>query len=52
MLLRLNRFSVVDLRHPSHPPASKPRVLIAVPPTINCALDETPLSPQRRVELC
>ena len=43
--------SIVDLGHSPHASTSKFRILIAVPPTIHCPLDESSLSSKTRVEL-
>lgn len=50
-MLRLYCFPVVDLGHPSHSPTPQTRVLVAVPPTIDRALDQATLSAQARIQL-
>ena len=52
MRLRVrNLLAVVDLRHASYPAASEAGVLVAVPPAVDCSLDQASLATQRRVEL-
>lgn len=50
-MLRLYCFPVVDLGHPSHSPTPQTRVLIAVPPAVNRALDQATLAAQAWVQL-
>lgn len=50
MLCR-NLFPVIDLRHPPHSSAAEARILVTVPPTINCSLNKTTLAPQAGVQL-
>jgi len=42
---------VVDLRHPPHASASQSRVLVAVPPAIHRALNQTAFASEARVQL-
>lgn len=44
--------SIVHLGHAADSPGTQPRVLVAIPPAVDCSLNETPLSAQRWVELC
>jgi len=48
---RLNSFAIIDLGHSSHTSAPQSRVLVAVAPTVNGSLNETPLSTQTRIQL-
>ena len=41
----------MKLRHPSHPSASESWVLVAITPTIDCALDQAALLSKRRIQL-
>ena len=40
------------LGHSPHASAPQPRVLVAVPPAVDCALNETTLPSQARIQLC
>lgn len=44
--------AVVHLGHASDTSGTQPGVLVAIPPAVDCSLDETPLAAERRVELC
>lgn len=43
--------AVVHLGHAADSPGTQPGVLVAIPPAVDCSLDETSLAAQGRVEL-
>lgn len=43
--------AVVHLGHAADPPGTQPRILVAIPPAVDCSLDKTSLAAQGRVEL-
>lgn len=44
--------AVIHLRHAAHTPTPQTRVLVAVSPAVDGALDQTALAAQTRIELC
>lgn len=40
------------LGHAAHAPAAQSGILVAVPPTVDCSLNQTSLAAQGRVQLC
>jgi hypothetical protein len=51
-MCRCNRLSVSHLRHSPHSTTAQPRILVAVAPAVDGALDEAALSSQARIQLC
>lgn len=49
---RLNCLPVVHLGHSPHSSTPQSRILVAVPPTVDCSLDQTSLTSQARIQLC